>query len=118
MKKFLRKFLILFLVFVAGVTVTSLLQNHRTTDNRSDMNEPVLPEVMVQFGNTAANRMCGYTQEMQTDFTRDSITPIDTTKQITFLIAPYGTEVKSLSYEIRTSDGSKVIENRKIKNLS
>lgn len=118
MKKFLRKFLILFLVFVAGVTVTSLLQNHRTTDNRSDMNEPVLPEVMVQIGNTAANRMCGYRQEMQTDFTRSSITPIDTTKQLTFLIAPYGTEVKSLSYEIRTSDGSKVIENRKIKNLS
>ena len=49
---------------------------------------------------------------------RDSITPIDTTKQLNFLIAPYGTEVKSLSYEIRTSDGSKVIENRKIKNLS
>lgn len=118
MKKFLRKFLILFLVFAAGVTITSLLQNHRTTDNRSDMNEPVLPEVMVQFGNTAANRMSGYTQEMQTDFMRDSITPIDTTKQLTFLIVPYGTEVKSLSYEIRTSDGSKVIENRKIKNLS
>ena len=56
--------------------------------------------------------------EMQTDFMRDSITPIDTTKQLTFLIVPYGTEVKSLSYEIRTSDGSKVIENRKIKNLS
>ena len=118
MKKFLRKFLILFLVFVAGVTITSLLQNHRTTDNRSDMNEPGLPEVMVQFGDTEANRMCGYKQEMQTDFMRDSITPIDTTKQLTFLIVPYGTEVKSLSYEIRTSDGSKVIENRKIKNLS
>ena len=67
MKKFLRKFLILFLVFVAGVTITSLLQNHRTTDNRSDMNEPGLPEVMVQFGDTEANRMCGYKQEMQTD---------------------------------------------------
>ncbi len=82
------------------------------------MNEPGLPEVMVQFGDTEANRMCGYKQEMQTDFMRDSITPIDTTKQLTFLIVPYGTEVKSLSYEIRTSDGSKVIENRKIKNLS
>ena len=30
---------------------------------------------------------------------------------------PYDSEVKSFSYEIRTSDGSKVLENKKIKNL-
>jgi hypothetical protein len=82
------------------------------------MNDPTLPEVMVQIGNTTANRMYGYRQAMQADFTRDSVTPLDTTKQLTFVINPYDSQVNSLSYEIRTSDGSKVLENRKVKKLT
>ena len=45
------------------------------------------------------------------------MTPIDTSKELSFVINAYDTKVKSLSYEIRTSDGSKVLENRKIKSL-
>ena len=117
MKRFLRRFAVLFVVFVLGVVGTAFLQNSEMTDNRSDMNDAVLPEVMVKMGNTYANRMYGYKQPMQADFTRDSVTPLDTSKKLTFVIMPYDTKVSSLSYEIRTSDGSKVLENRKVKNL-
>ena len=117
MKRFLHRFVVLFVVFVLGVAGTTFLQNSETTDNRSDMNDATLPEVMVKMGNTFANRMYGYKQLMQADFTRDSVTPLDTTKKLTFVINPYDTKVNSLSYEIRTSDGSKVLENRKVKNL-
>ena len=117
MKRVLRRILFLLLLFVLGVTGTALLLNSQTTDDRSDMNDPVLPEVMVRYGDTLANLMYGYRQEMQTDFMRDSVTPMDTTKELTFVIDPYGTKIRSLSYEIRTSDGSKVMENRKVKNL-
>lgn len=117
MRKFLGRVFLLLLVFVCSMTVTAFLLNSETTDDRSDMNDPAYPEVMVDFGGRAANRMCGYAQPMQADFLRDCITPLDTTKKLTFLINPYAAKVSSLSYEIRTSDGSKVIENRKIKNL-
>lgn len=117
MKKILRRIAVLFIVFIAGVIGTAFLLNSETTDDRSDMNNPTLPEVMVEFGGTPANRMYGYVQPMQADFTRDSVTPLDTTKSLTFVIAPYDTKVSSLSYEIRSSDGSKVIENKKEKNL-
>lgn len=118
MKKILRRILLLFLIFVLGVAGTAFLLNSETTDDRSDMNNPTLPEVMVDYGGTLCNRMYGYVQQMQADFTRDSLTPLDTTKQLTFAVNPYDTKVKSLSYEIRTSDGSKVLENRKVKNLT
>lgn len=118
MKKILRRILLLLLVFVLGVAGTAFLLNSETTDDRSDMNNPTLPEVMVEYGGTLCNRMYGYAQQMQADFTRDSLTPLDTTKQLTFAVNPYDTKVKSLSYEIQTSDGSKVLENKKIKNLS
>ena len=71
------------------------------------MNDPVFPEVMVDFDGNYANRMYGYAQPMQSDFTRDSVTPIDTSKELSFVINAYDTKVKSLSYEIRTSDGSR-----------
>ncbi len=117
MKKFLKKFLILFCVFVLGVVGTVLFQNSEITDDRSDMNDSTLPEVMLQIGESMANRMYGYRQPMQADFTRDSVTPLDTTKKLLFVIDPYETKVNSLSYEVRTSDGSKVMENKKIKQL-
>jgi len=106
------------LVFIAGIAGTALLLNNETTDDRSDMNDPFLPEVMVQLDDVLTNRMYGYVMKMQTDFMRDSVTPLDTTRTLTFVINPYQTNVRNLSYEIRTSDGSKVIENHKIKNLS
>ena len=117
MIKFLRRAVILLFVFVLGVAGSSFLLNSETTDDRSDMNDPVFPEVMVDFDGNYANRMYGYAQPMQSDFTRDSVTPIDTSKELSFVINAYDTKVKSLSYEIRTSDGSKVLENRKIKSL-
>lgn len=50
MKKFFRKFAVLLLAFVLGVAGTAFLMNSRSTDDRSDMNNPVLPEVMTEFG--------------------------------------------------------------------
>ena len=57
--RFLRRFLILLIVFVMGVAGTAFLMNNETTDDRSDMNNPTLPEVMVDFNGTLANRMYG-----------------------------------------------------------
>ena len=117
MKKFLRRFAVLLVIFVLGVTVTAVLMDSQSTDDRSDMNNPTLPEVMVDFGGTLSNLMHGYRQPMQADFVRDCVTPLDTTKTLTLAVRPYDAQVDSLSYEIRSSDGRKVIENRKIKNL-
>lgn len=117
MIRILKKTGILLFVFLLGVIGTALLLNSESTDNRSDFNDATFPEVMIDMDGTLMNRMYGYAQPMQTDFTRDSVTPLDTSKKLTFKVNPYNSEVKSFSYEIRTSDGSKVLENKKIKNL-
>ena len=70
MMKILRKGAILLVIFVAVVAGTSFLMNSQSTDNRSDMNDATLPEVMVKIGSTQANKMYGYRQQMQTDFMR------------------------------------------------
>lgn len=117
MKRKLKKIIILFLVFILGVAGTALLLNNEKTDDRSDMEDASFPEVMLDINGIYANRMCGYAHPMQTDFIRDCVTPLDNSRKLTFVVSPYKTKVNSLSYEIRTSDGSKVLENKKIINL-
>ena len=81
MKNFFKRFLVLLVVFILGVAGTAFLMNNETTDDRSDMNDAVLPEVMVQFGDVLTNRMYGYRQPMEADFVRDSVTPLDMTRR-------------------------------------
>ena len=70
MIKILRRVVILLFIFILGVAGSSFLLNSETTDDRSDMNEASLPEVMIEFNGNYANRMYGYAQPMQADFTR------------------------------------------------
>ena len=107
MKKIIRKGAVLLVLFVVVVAGSALLMNSQSTDNRSDMNDATLPEVMVKIGSTQANKMYGYKQVMQTDFMRGSITPLDTTKKLTFEINPYSDSVTGLAYEVRTSDAAR-----------
>ncbi len=117
MRRFLRRIVILFLFYILGTFGTALLLNSETTDDRTDMNAPTLPILMIQLGDSLCNRMTGYKIVMESDFMRECVTPLDTSHALSFVVDPYGNTINSLSYEIRTSDGSKVIENRKVKNL-
>ena len=61
--------------------------------------------------------MYGYAQDMDEAYMRDTLTPVGTDKSLSVSITPYGRKIESLVYEVRSSDGSKVIENNKIKNF-
>lgn len=117
MKKILIKVGILLIIFFLGVIGFSSFMNKETTENKMDREEAALPVVSMKNGDQKMNRMYGYAQEMQVDFMRDSLTPVGTDKKLTVSVQPYGHKVKSLVYEVRTSDGSKVVENAKIKNF-
>ena len=117
MKKVLTKLGVLLLIFILGVIGFSSFMNKETTDNKMDMEEATLPVLSMMYGDQEMNRMYGYAQEMQVDFMRDSLTPVGTDKKMTVSILPYDHKIKSLVYEVRTSDGSKVVENAKIKNF-
>lgn len=117
MKKILMKLGILLVIFLLGVIGFSGFMNKETTDNKMDMEPATLPVISMKNGDAKMNPMYGYTQEMQVDFMRDSLTPVGTEKELTVSIQPFGHKVQDLVYEVRTSDGSKVVENARIKNF-
>ena len=118
MRKIVIKIVVLLFVFIAGVAGTSLLMNGEMTSDTAEMENASFPQVMVEIGGIYVNRMFGYAEKMQVDFTRDSLTPMDTSKEITLVINPFSCDLYNLSYEIRTSDGSKVIENSSTRRLT
>ena len=118
MRKIVIKIVVLLFVFIAGVAGTSLLMNGEMTSDTAEMENASFPPGMVEIGGIYVNRMFGYAEKMQVDFTRDSLTPMDTSKEITLVINPFSCDLYNLSYEIRTSDGSKVIENSSTRRLT
>lgn len=115
MKKIWIRAGVLFLVFIFGVAGFSCLMNSKTTDNKTEFTIANIPCMAMKIGDMEVNRMYGYKDNMQIDFMRDSLTPLGTDKSLSVSITPNGQKIESLVYEIRTSDGSKVIENHKIK---
>ncbi|MEE0714903.1 MAG: hypothetical protein U0M58_10270, partial [Blautia sp.] len=114
MRKKLRRILILFFVFIFGVAGFSCLMNSQNTDNKTDLQTASIPCMAMKIGGMQVNRMYGYKDDMQADFMRDTLTPLGTDKTLQVSITPYNQKIESLVYEVRTSDGSKVIENNKI----
>lgn len=109
MKKILTKAGILLLVFFLGVIAFSSMMNKETTDNKMDLEDATLPVMSMKIGDQKVNRMYGHATQMQVDFMRESLTPIETDKELTVSITPNGHKIKDLVYEVRTSDGNKVI---------
>ena len=80
MKRILKKAGILLLVFLLGTAGTAFCLTVNPQITVLIFNDAVFPEVMVDMNDTLINRMYGYAQPMQADFTRDSVTPLDTSK--------------------------------------
>lgn len=117
MKKIWIRAGVLFLVFLLGVAGFSCLMNNKSTDNKTELAVAGIPCMAMKIGNMEVNRMYGYADNMQADFMRDGLTPVGTDKTLSVSITPNGRKIESMVYEIRTSDGSRVIENNKIKNF-
>lgn len=115
MKKRIIRAGILLAVFLLGIVSFSCLMNQTGTDNKTDMETAVMPVMAMMIGDVETNAMYGYRQEMEPDFMRDSLTPLGTDKKLCVSITPNGQEIDSMVYEVQTLDGSRVIENDKIK---
>ncbi|MCD7817856.1 MAG: hypothetical protein LUH07_02235, partial [Lachnospiraceae bacterium] len=76
-----------------------------------DMDPATLPLVQIELDGTAYNLLHGYADSMEINEVAEYIFPLDTDRSVTVLIDSFGEEVESVSYEIRNSDSTRLIEN-------
>ena len=102
------------LVFLISIFVIDLILNRTTSDMTTEMSKATLPVVSVKIGQHEVNTMYGYTEKREELFTKESVTPISSSREIMMVIDLYEAKVKSVEYEVRSIDGERLIEEAEV----
>ncbi len=113
-----RRFVILVIVFIAGLVGFSKMTNHEKRDLTKDMEEAVLPVVYLTVGGEPVNELHGYADGMDAASVRDTITPLPDGGTLPVEIDTYGAEIKSLEYEIRSLDTTRLVQDSEAEELT
>ncbi len=118
MRKPLIKGSIYVLLFIVSVLVISAITNKGNTDMTVEMKEATYPLVYMELDGQRINCLHGYASRMQESYLRDTITPIGEDRVVAFSIDKFKRNIQSLSFEVRSVDGSRLIESTDITDVS
>ncbi len=111
MKKALLKIGVCVAVFIASAILISTIMNRGNTDLTAEMKPATYPLVYMEVNNQYINCLHGYASEMEGNYLRDSITPLQERRSLPIKIKTYGPAIKGLSYEVRSMDMQRLVEN-------
>lgn len=114
MKKHLVKIAVLFTVFVLSMVIFSKIINQGNTDMTAEMANATYPVITTIVGGHEANTLYGYADEMQAQFMRDTITPLNEDRKLTIQIKNSELDINEISYEIRSLDTTRLVEDNKV----
>ena len=103
-------------IFVVSIISLSALMNRGNTDMTTEMSEATYPLVSFVYEGRLMNMMHGFAREMDISYLRDTITPLMEERSLSIRIDTYGTGLEKISYEVRTLDNSRLIENNQVYN--
>lgn len=114
MKRTLIKVGVFLLVFFVSIKVFSNILNRGNTDLSQDMPGATLPVIYMNINNQYMNALHGYVCEMEGSYLRDNITPINADRTLNIKVDTYGFAVAKIAYELRSLDGSRLIEDTEL----
>ena len=116
LKKILRV-LVFLLTFAGGVVVFSNLMNTEEIVRASDLEDPTLPVVCMDFNGIKADRLFGCTEALDPSEQRETLIPLSADKTLSLSCKPYENTIRSAMYEITTPDTGVVVANAQIGNF-
>lgn len=116
MKRFLLKTLTFLVVFVSALLICSKIMNRDNFGMTREMAEATLPIVRLQTGNLTYNELHGLVSETDVAFQRDTMTVLGENRELVFSVELFDTKINKLAVEVRSYDGSRLIENTEIQN--
>ncbi len=117
MKKFIGKLTVCIVVFVITLFVSSSIYNQGNKELTTSMTQASLPLVHITTKGIAYNYLHGLKQEMDGSFFRDTITPLETDRALTFVIDKYKNTIQEISFEVRSIDGTRLVEQTRVSNF-
>lgn len=104
-------FLYLIIVFVVSCVICSHFMSEGNVDLTAQMPEATLPIIHMDIDGVATNYLHGYTEPMNCAYMRDTLTVVESNRRIDYVIDTYGTAIDEMSYEVRSIDGTRLVEN-------
>ncbi|MCI8923410.1 MAG: hypothetical protein HFI45_05345 [Lachnospiraceae bacterium] len=111
MRKSIIKSTIVVIVFFAALFIIGNVMNKGNADMTTEMEAATYPVVSVNYGGFQINKMHGYRDVMEVDQMRECITPLAAGRKMQLTIDTYGNRIGGLRFEVRSVDGSRLIEN-------
>ena len=99
------------IVFFAALFIIGNVMNKGNADMTTEMEAATYPVVSVNYGGFQINKMHGYRDVMEVDQMRECITPLAAGRKMQLTIDTYGNRIGGLRFEVRSVDGSRLIEN-------
>ncbi|MDE6963185.1 MAG: hypothetical protein K2P30_06100 [Lachnospiraceae bacterium] len=117
MKRTVIKGVIVACVFFMALFMANRLMNQENADMTMEMGEATYPVVTVDYNGYLINEMHGYARAMEVSQMRESITPLMEGRKIRLQIDTYGQKVSGISFEVRSPDGERLVENTQVEDF-
>ncbi len=118
MKKAMIKGMIFLLTFVVALLVAGRIMNHDNQNMTMELSPSSFPVITMEKGDILYNELHGYAQPMDTAFQRGTIAELGENRELVFRISTYGLEIEGIRMEVRSRDGSRLIENTEIREFT
>lgn len=114
MKRSVLKGIFFGVVLFLALLLFETLMNLGNTDMTAEMPAASYPLVYMNVSGEMVNCLHGYREEMDAAYMRDTITPLENSRKLGITVEKFGTGIASVSYQVRSSDGSRLIEETEI----
>lgn len=114
MKKTIIRIAVCVVVFLASALIIGSIMNQGNNNMTMEMAPATLPMITMESGGVACNELHGNTVEMDVAYQKDCITLLGEGRQANFTVDTFGREITGISTEVRSIDGSRLIENSEV----
>lgn len=118
MKRIIIKIIVCISVFILTLIISSNIYNKSNEEMTMKMSQSSLPVVYINESGISYNTLYGLKQEMNGSFFRDTITPLGKGRTLSFNIDKYGNKIDKISFEVRSIDGTRLVESTSVNNYA
>ena len=102
------------ILLVVSIFVVSRLLTDEKADMSAPMSEAYLPVVNLVSDGRDINPLHGYTSKVDPAYLRGTIMPVGAGRDVTYRINTFGGNVWDIGFEVRSIDGSSLVENTEL----
>lgn len=104
------KIVVFLLIFISVAALYFTLNHKEPSLPEENLDTATLPVITMHYDDLEFNALHGYTSPMEAQYMRDVITPLSSDRQLSISIYRYDNNIVGISYEVRSLDTSRLIE--------